>query len=74
MATYTVQRGDTLSEISVRFGATVDELARRNSIRDPDKNSVGQELELSNGDGDDHGTSPGDALATTLMLSCSQDR
>ncbi len=34
---YIIKHGDTLSEIAQRFGTTTAELARINSIDDPDK-------------------------------------
>ncbi|MCL4298358.1 MAG: PD40 domain-containing protein [Anaerolineae bacterium] len=41
---YAVQSGDTLLEISLKFGVNVDELAAKNDITDPGKLSLGQEL------------------------------
>lgn len=46
-ATYTVKRGDTLSEIALRYGTTVAELVRLNNIADPDFIVIGQVLKLS---------------------------
>jgi LysM repeat protein len=43
---YTVQQGDSLSTISTQFGTTADELARINSITDPNSLSVGQKLQV----------------------------
>lgn len=45
--TYTVEKGDTLSEIAVAFGTTYQELARINNIPNPDLIYVGQVLKLS---------------------------
>jgi LysM repeat protein len=42
--TYTVQRGDTLSQIAARYGASVDSLARANSINNPEFIVEGQTL------------------------------
>ena len=42
--TYTVQRGDTLSEIAERYGTTVNELVRLNNIADRDLIYPGQVL------------------------------
>ena len=42
--TYTIQRGDTLSEIAERFGTTVDELVRLNNIADRDRIYEGDRL------------------------------
>lgn len=44
--TYTVQKGDTLSSIAKRFKTTYQELARINSIPDPNRIKVGQVLKL----------------------------
>lgn len=41
---YVVQSGDTLSEIAVQFGVTVEALAVRNNIDDPRSLRVGQKL------------------------------
>ena len=46
-STYTVVRGDTLSEIAVTYNTTVAELVRLNNIKDPDYIVVGQVLKLS---------------------------
>ena len=42
--TYTVQRGDNLTEIAARFGTTVAELVRLNNIADPNLIYPGQVL------------------------------
>jgi lysozyme len=42
--TYTVQRGDTLSLIAIRFGTTVAALAAANNITNPNAIQVGQVL------------------------------
>lgn len=44
--TYTVKRGDTLSEIAQRFSTTVSELVRLNNIANPRLIYVGQVLDL----------------------------
>jgi LysM repeat protein len=44
--TYTVQRGDTLGTIAVKFGITVAQLQAANSITNPDRISVGQVLRI----------------------------
>jgi len=41
---YTVQPGDTLGDLATRFGMTVSDLKKINTIADPDKISVGQQL------------------------------
>ena len=45
--TYTVVRGDTLSEIAQRFGTTVSYLAKLNNIRNVNLIYVGQVLQIS---------------------------
>lgn len=49
--TYTVQQGDTLSQIAQRFDTTVQELVRLNNLANPDSISVGQELVVPSGGG-----------------------
>jgi putative chitinase len=43
---YTVQRGDTMSTIAVKFGVTVAQLQAANGISNPDKITVGQVLKI----------------------------
>lgn len=45
--TYTVVKGDTLSELAVKFNTTVGKLVALNNIKDPDYIVVGQVLKLS---------------------------
>lgn len=45
--TYTVQKGDTLSEIAATYGTTVADLAALNGISDPNMIIVGQVLKLT---------------------------
>lgn len=45
-ATYIVQRGDTLGQIAMRFGLSVDEVASANHLSDPSSIYAGQELVL----------------------------
>lgn len=47
--TYTVQKGDTLSEIAEKFDTTVDELATLNRIQDVNTIYIGQVLVVSQG-------------------------
>ena len=44
--TYTVKKGDTLSEIAEEFDTTVNEIAKDNGIKDPDKIREGQKLKI----------------------------
>lgn len=46
MATYTVQKGDTLSSIAKKYGTTYQEIAKTNNISNPNKISVGQKLTI----------------------------
>ncbi len=46
--TYTVQPGDTLSRIALRYQVSVAELARINGLRDPNLIRVGQKLTIPN--------------------------
>ncbi len=46
ITTYTVQRGDTLSQIASRYGTTVGEIAGLNGISNPNLIYVGQVLKI----------------------------
>lgn len=46
---YTVQSGDTLSEISQKFNTTVETLAQKNNIINVNVISVGQQLDIPDG-------------------------
>lgn len=46
---YTVQSGDTLSEISQKFNTTVETLAQKNNINNVNVISVGQQLDIPDG-------------------------
>src|SRR6266540_6326843 len=48
--TYTVQRGDNLYRIALRFGLSTDALAAANGITDPSHIYAGQELIIPNYD------------------------
>lgn len=48
-ATYTVKKGDTLSEIAQKFGTSVDELVRINNIQNKNMIKIGQVLQLTGG-------------------------
>ena len=63
--TYTVRRGDTLSEIAARFGTTVNELVRLNNIADPDRIYEGDRLIIraGTGDGNTYTVQRGDTLS-----------
>lgn len=44
---YTAQKGETLSDISNKFGVSVDKIVNDNNIQDPDKINAGQKLKFS---------------------------
>ena len=43
---HTVQRGDTLTSIALRYGSTVNRIAEMNNIKDVNKIRVGQQLKI----------------------------
>lgn len=45
--TYTVKKGDTLSEIAMKYGTTYQELAKINNIANPDLIYVGQVIKIN---------------------------
>lgn len=47
---YTVVKGDTLSELAVKFNTTVSKLVELNNIKDPDYIVIGQVLRTSDSD------------------------
>lgn len=47
-STYTIKKGDTLSQIAARFGTSVAKLVQLNGIKNPDLIYVGQVLKLPN--------------------------
>lgn len=46
MANYTVQKGDTLSEIAKKYGTTYQDIAKANGISNPNLIQVGQQLKI----------------------------
>lgn len=46
---YRIRRGDTLWALAKRFGTTVEDLARTNNIRDPDRIMTGDTLRVPDG-------------------------
>lgn len=48
-STYTVKKGDTLSEIAAKYGTTVDALVKLNGIKNPNLIITGQVLKLPGG-------------------------
>jgi LysM repeat protein len=61
--TYTVQSGDTLYDIGLRFGVSLDDLMAANDITDPASLSVGQRLVIP-GQGQEGTPTPGTPAAT----------
>ncbi|PZR05019.1 MAG: hypothetical protein DI536_33215 [Archangium gephyra] len=49
--TYTVKSGDTLSKIAAKYGTTVNAIASKNGISNPNRISVGQKLTISGSGG-----------------------
>lgn len=60
---YTVVKGDTLSELAVKYKTTVSELAKLNNITDPNYIVVGQQLSIP---GETSGDAGGDDDTTHL--------
>lgn len=62
---YRIVWGDTLSAIAARTGTTVDEIARRNGISDPNRIGEGQVIQVpGTGDtGQSYQIAPGDTLS-----------
>jgi LysM repeat protein len=48
---YVVQRGDTLTNLAIRFGTTINTLVQLNGITNPNNIFVGQTLQLPSGTG-----------------------
>lgn len=46
MRTYTVKKGDTLSQIAKKFAVTVEALVASNGIKNPDMIRVGQVIKI----------------------------
>ncbi|MEC1034415.1 N-acetylmuramoyl-L-alanine amidase [Bacillus paralicheniformis] len=71
-STYTVKKGDTLSEIAVKTGVSMAKLQSYNGIKNPNKIMVGQVLKLAGGSGSKSSkktfTLPGGILKVTSPL------
>lgn len=65
MASYTVQKGDTLSAIAKKYGTTYQEIAKANGISDPNKIYAGQTLKIGSDDTSTTNTSTSGTTATT---------
>lgn len=55
---YTIQQGDTLLGIAIRFNIDFQELAKLNNITDPNKITAGQKIKLPKGTVGTPGPSP----------------
>ena len=73
-ATYTVQKGDTLSKIAKANGTTVDALAKLNNISNVNLIYVGQVLKLSGTADAIPATTAGRAIITSCGLQADTDR
>lgn len=60
--TYTIRWGDTLWALSIRYGTTVEELARLNEIPNPDLIYAGETLKIPEGGVEEYTVRPGDTL------------
>lgn len=60
-AGYTIERGDTLTEIAARHGTSVDALVRANDLPDPDRIIAGRTLRTSPEDSAEGSEAEGDA-------------
>ena len=60
--TYIIRRGDTLWALSIRYGTTVEELARLNDIPDPDLIYAGETMKIPEGGVRAYTVRPGDTL------------
>lgn len=58
--TYTVEQGDTLSDIANRFGTTVQDLVQANDITNPDLLRIGDELIVPGGGAEGDASTEGD--------------
>lgn len=67
--TYTVQSGDTLSEIARDYGTTVDSLASANNISNPNYIVIGQTLTIpgTNGESDSDGSEDTSSSSYTVQ-------
>ena len=70
MATYTVKKGDTLSEIAVKYNTTVNKLVSLNNITDPYYIVVGQVLKLDSSGGSGTSVSKNYAANSRATIKC----
>lgn len=72
--TYTVVKGDTLSEIAVRYNTTVANLVKLNDITDPDYIVVGQVLTISGSAGSSSKSNSSKAVIKAFGIQSDTDR
>lgn len=72
--TYTVKKGDTLSEIAVTYNTTVAKLVELNDITDPDFIVVGQVLTISGSAGSPSKSNSSKAVIKAFGLQSNTDR
>lgn len=65
---HVVQRGETLWEISRRYGVSVDYLVQLNELRDPNRLVVGQKLVIREGEARTHVVQKGETLTSIARL------
>ncbi len=68
---YTVQPGDTLFDIALRFGVTVDAIVNCNGISDPGQIAAGDELQIPAA-GDDPAPAPDTTIVATVSTGGAQ--
>lgn len=68
--TYIIQPGDTLSEIALQFGTTVEVLAELNGIKNPNLIYAGERLRIPERDGEGryYTVRPGDTLSGIALM------
>ena len=67
-AGYTVQRGDTLSAIALRYGTNVSALVEANDVADPDLVYTGEQLAIPGSASGTEDTSPTAGTSTTHVV------
>jgi LysM repeat protein len=71
---YVVKPGDTLSQIAVDHGVSMDAIIRANGISDPSSIYVGQKFEIPGCHGGDRGSEPMTSEAVPVQASRNQER
>ena len=65
---HVVQRGETLWDISRRYGVTIDHLVQLNELSDPNRLVVGQKLVIQEGEARTHVVRKGETLTSIARL------